>query len=151
MSTRTELKSFLLTDLPTVVGATFDPGTGNTYFGRDRRVKRKDREIFCRWSGFDIVLRKLGRYVMQSVDIELFQSRYDGTELDGFQEDIEAASALVQEAYDGNTGKFRTPITKQVELVRCFELTDVVISERDQGKRVEGSQVLRLDVYVWET
>lgn len=150
-TSRQELKTYIPTKLAALLSSSFDPGDGNIYFGENRRQRRADREVFLKWLGEEFESKRCGRLKTLSMSIELYQRMRDRISKASFQEDIETAAKIVIEGLDNNITDFYDNITRPVEQVLCYETSSVVVDRDMREGAIEASQLIMLDVSVWES
>lgn len=153
MSTRTELKTFLVTDLSTLIASAFPVAANDCYFARETRTMRASSEIYLRWGNRTVDEMESGRLITHSVDIELFRAIMEPYEEADFQNEMEESAATIVEAYDGENGRNRLQgsITSVIDDVRCGEASTIIESEPHALQRLRISQAFNLEIASWET
>ena len=153
MTTRTEIKNLLVTDVAGLIASVFPVGTNDCYFARETRTMRSASEIFLRWSNRTVEETESGRLITHSIDIELFRAILEPYEEADFQNDMESAARSIVEAYDGENGRNRlqSSLTSVIDDVACGEQTTIIESEPHALQRIRISQAFSLEVTTWET
>lgn len=126
MTTRDDLKAFLVADIPSRVVAF--PVTA--YAGQRVRSLPDDGEVRVRYRGRAPIRRDTGQE-RHDVDLIIRRQGMDSTPEDGLAELMaEAADELIA-AYDGRWDVFQAGMSDvNVEKVRCYRSGDVEIDER---------------------
>ncbi len=152
MGTREEIKRFLLADLPDRVRAFHPVAEGDAYFDRESRFDRAASEIFLYWRGRDVVSLGLGtgRPIQHSVFIEFFKARANPFEDPRFNADLEEAARELVEGYDDNIDLFRNALSRSVDSVKCYEVSDIEATEDSGNRRFILQQAFMLEIITWE-
>lgn len=156
MSVETELRSFLPTDLFTLVGSTFSVVANNVYFDERSRYKREGTEILLTWGSRPFVARTVGNLVLSSVDIELFVAVKDLISNTARQVDrkLNDTVKLIVDTYDSNIDRFMASgaLTFLIDSVRCQESGPFEIVPADTiDPRIRYVQHVRLDILAYES
>lgn len=129
MSTKDDLKSFLVTNIPSQVSV-FTLAAGDVYEGQARRIQTSPYEAWVRYIGHQPITRGTGRLERHTVDIALIAMGYDESNEDALTDLIEDAADELIEAYDENASLFRTNLSSSTvswtRLVRGAISADVM-------------------------
>ena len=151
MTTNSELRAFLPTDLATVLTTAYPVTSGDIYFDRQTRSKRERSEIALMMQMRPIEEADLGNLYAYSVLIELFRAQGDPYWTETFRSEIEEARTVLQDAYHNNIDRFQATISRDVDYVHCHEVGPPQESERNKEERTKISQFFLLEVGVWES
>jgi len=153
VATRDEIKTFLTTDLITLLAATHPCNAEDIYFGKLTRTHRAANEIFLKWDREPPVYRDAGRVITSTVTIELYRSVMEPYEEPPFQDEMEAATTIILDTYDGDDAidRFQPTITRDIDAVNCTEVTDIIQSEPGDMYQTIISKLFALEVITCES
>jgi hypothetical protein len=155
MTTRSELKAFVKTDIKALLTTDMPLALNDIYFGRLTRKLRSPNEIFLRWDDRVPLERDADPYIANTLIIELFRAVMEPYEQGDFQPGMERAGELLRDTYDGDGAidRFQGAITRDVSEVNLRQLTEIIESgidpaQPDQQLRI--SQAFALELKTWE-
>lgn len=151
MSTSSEIRAFLVTDLVTLLTSAFPVGDGDCYFDRQTRSKRERSEITLTMRTQVIEEADLGDLYANTVTIELFRAQGDPYWKSTFRSELEEARTVLLRAYHNNIDRFQAAITADVDYVLCHEVGPPQETDRNEEERTKLSQFFLLEIGTWES
>jgi len=137
------IETFLVTDIPAVVAGL--SGTRQVYAGQAIANIRKPFSALVRYLR-KIDLSRDQKKVRHSFKIGIRRQALDQLKEDVKSKIVKAAAELIEDAYDGAIGVFRTGTSLNIERVRCFR-------EKEIDTPTRGSvrvQELTIEIDLWE-
>lgn len=129
MTTREDIKAFIVADLPSRLSAAITVAVTDSYSGQLRRINEADFEVRVKYLNNARVRRDTG-LTTHALQIEVLSSGWDESEEDNLAGTIEATSDLLVDSYDGKINLFSTNLTSvQVKDVRCARLDPLVLDQ----------------------
>lgn len=149
MATSDDIKTWLVTNIPTVLTSLTNPSAPLAYAGQWERHNPADFDVRVKYL-FPVDLQRDIGLVRHAFQIEAKIIGHDNSEESVLSAVLESASRLLIAAYDGQVSTVQTAISgASIERVRCFRENPVSVDK--STKTARRSILVSLQIDEWSS